>query len=190
MKEGLLQPPTDMPESPADEDIDTSQFEGGEASAEEQSMYEEMMEVLLGMVRGTRVKDTIVNKLETEQDNLGRAVGELAHQLIVRVVTEVEKAGNTVPSAVLMEVGEELITELVELAAENGLVDDNDDEALGTIIDGAIDVTASKFGNEMRETGKTMPSQLQENASALDATFAKKPMAQAVQEGNGLMQRG
>jgi hypothetical protein len=79
------------------------------------------------------------------------------------IVTEekLENNGVGISDATRFEAGEDLVTELVQVAVLMGLIPD-EDEPIGIAITGAIDVFASAYGKRMKDEGKMSAVQLEQ----------------------------
>lgn len=183
MREGLMARPQ---EGPAMATADGAPIGEGEASPEEQAQYDTVMQLALKMLHSKQTRDAVFAQLKGGADDIGPAIGEMAYQIFSVIDQTMQKKGAPLSDAVRMEAAEDIIAELVQMAVLAKLVPD-DEEAIGVVMTQAIDVAASRYGNDARESGAVDPNvlrgALQELSVAAQQTFAKKPMAQAIQGG-------
>ena len=177
MKEGLMQPPQGQaaqpPQAaqpapapgeveidlPVEETLDLENPQ--EASADEQKAYDEMMGQFFGLIHSGKMKKQVVEKLKQGEDNIGKAIGQLATSMFIVTEEKMENKGIAVTDAVRMEAGEDLVAELVQVAVLKGMIPD-EDEPIGLAITSAIDVFASAYGKQMRDDGKMSTQQLEQ----------------------------
>lgn len=168
MRQGLMQPPagqTPVEAGPAAEQLpeEAAEDQGGpeeSATPEEQAQYDDLMGTLFGLIHGEKTRSKVLDRLKAGKDNIGQSVGEMSMTLFEGVESNIEKQGGTIPDSVKMEVGEDLVAELVQMAVLAKLVPD-EDEAIGQTMNAAIDVFASAYGNARREAGKVDPAAMQ-----------------------------
>lgn len=201
MRQGLLQPPTGeaAPEQesnpaewavPPDAEAKTGELPepGEQASAMEQAQYDELMSTFMGSLHSEQMRDKVLERLRTA-DNVSLVVGEMASQIFAAAEQQITQQGGRIEDAVRMEAGEDLILEIVQIAVVAGIVPD-DEGAIGTVMAGAVDVLASRMGNEMREAGQVDPQKMKAELPGLQEGLTQmfgggqKPMAGAVRNAN------
>ena len=179
MKEGLLQPPQGQtagpapqaegaaPAAPAGGDVEMPKEEvldlenPGEASKEEQAAYDAMMSEFFGLIHSKKMKKKVGDKLKEGKENPGKTIGQLATTMFIVTEEKLEDKGVGISDATRFEAGEDLVTELVQVAVLMGLIPD-EEEPIGIAITAAIDVFASAYGKRMKEENKMSANQLEQ----------------------------
>jgi len=161
MKQGLMQPPTQpMAEgqtpAPQAQVGSGGYLEGGEASPQEQKQYDSLMETFFGMLHSKETRDATVERLKQGADDMGMTIGNMALTLFTSVEDQLTKNGRQIGDSVKLEVGQDLILELVQIAGAAKLLPD-DEDAIGQVTADAIDVMASRYGKTQRRDGKYDP---------------------------------
>ena len=158
---------TDGDESGAGENVEQSA--GTEqASPQEEAQAEALMQPVMNLLHGKGAQATL-EKLKAGKADLPGAIGMMAAQMMIAVEQAVGKGGGKVEDSVKMEVGQEIVVDLVEIAAAAGLIGD-DDESKGALFKpammnaiGAYGDMAAKAGLIDRGAAKQMLSQLVQN---------------------------
>jgi hypothetical protein len=190
MKEGLLQPPQGQSAGPAPQAEGAAppdaapapQAEGAapaggddempkeevlnlenpdEASKEEQDAYDAMMGEFFGLIHSKKMKKKVGDKLKEGKENISKTIGQLSTTMFIVTEEKLENNGVGISDATRFEAGEDLVTELVQVAVLMGLIPD-EDEPIGIAITGAIDVFASAYGKRMKDEGKMSAVQLEQ----------------------------
>jgi hypothetical protein len=185
MKEGLLQPPQGQSagpapqaegaapapqaeaaapaggdvEMPADETLNLENPD--QATEEEQDAYDAMMGEFFGLIHSKKMKKKIGDKLKEGKDNPGKTIGQLATTMFIVTEEKMENKGVGLSDATRFEAGEDLVTELVQVAVLMGVIPD-EDEPIGLAITAAIDVFASAYGKRMKDEGRMSANQLEQ----------------------------
>jgi hypothetical protein len=161
MRKGLLQPPTEapMPDGPMAAQpgapveapqVDENGLEA--ATPEEQKQYDELMSAFFELLHTGKMKDQTVERLKAGADDIAQTIGNIALAIFSSIEGKIEKDGGSIADSVRLEAGEDLVSELVEMAVLMKLVED-DEDAIGVAMTGAIDVFASRYGSTRREAG-------------------------------------
>jgi hypothetical protein len=207
MREGLLQPPKSaMPAEPQSESLpeeavddtegdefeDDGYFAGGEASEREQAQYDELMGTVNGLLHAPNRREATLKRLTVGKRNIGKAVGDMALDIMLYLEAQTSKEGGKIEESVRLEVGQDLLAEIIETAVAASIIPD-DDATLEQVMSQALEVLASKYGNVMREKGYINPEAAQKHYVDLkngieDDMASANPkylkLRSAVQEGN------
>lgn len=195
MRQGLMTPPQGQqgqPQMPPGEepeemtdDTPDEYLSGGQASEKEQRQYDSLMESFFGLIHSKETRDAVLKRLEAGAQNMGQTIGDMSYKLFTSVEGKVMQKGGQMTDAVRLQAGEDLVMELVQVAVAAKLMPD-DEDSIGQVVANAIDVFASQYGNDMRESGRLDPQQaegsLQELAGRAQQVFAEDPMAAGVRQ--------
>ena len=118
--------------------IDDGDDVGSEtATPEEESQMEALIEPVIGLIHGEGTSSKVVEMLKNGANNLADTIGALASQMLTVLQGEVEKQGRSIDDSVLMQAGELVVMELIEVAQAIGLAPE-DDESIGKLFEAAI----------------------------------------------------
>lgn len=204
MRQGLMTPPAEpaaqppMPGPQAGPPPQGNQapdpatyFDGGEASPEEQAQYEKVMGVVMKLVHGKKTHDALVKRLENAPpEKIDQEIGDMALTIFTQAEDRMRKKGAEITDSVKLEIGEELLAELIDMAVMVGKVPD-DSEAVGITLAGALDVFASRYGQHVKNRGGYDSQQgqmhLAELVNVADHEFPMREMAQQVAQASQQM---
>jgi hypothetical protein len=195
MKEGLLQPPQGQSAGPAPQAEGAAppdaapapQAEGAapaggddempkeevlnlenpdEASKEEQDAYDAMMGEFFGLIHSKKMKKKVGDKLKEGKENISKTIGQLSTTMFIVTEEKLENNGVGISDATRFEAGEDLVTELVQVAVLMGLIPDEDEPiGIGKMsavqleqVKGDMPVLAEQ-ANGMFNNSDDMPSQ-------------------------------
>lgn len=118
--------------------IDDGDDVGSEAATpEEEAQMEALIEPAMGLIHGEGTSSKVVEALKKGAQNLADTIGYLASQMLVVLQGEIEKQGKAVDDAVMMQAGELVVMELIEVAQAIGLAPE-DEEGVGKLFEAAI----------------------------------------------------
>lgn len=162
-KNGLMAPARDE----SGEGIEQSAV-SEQASPQEEAQTEALLQPVMDLLHGKGAATTLA-KLKAGKERLAETIGMIAAQMIMQIDRAVGQQGGKVEDSVKMEVGQEIVIDLVEIAAAAGLVGD-DDESKGALFKesmmnaiGAYGDLAAKAGLIDRDQAKQMLGQLTQN---------------------------
>lgn len=99
---------------------------------EEQRMYDAVMMQARGILFGKADDDQgfriVLDKLRKGKQAIGETIGHTAAMVLMSVKKGVEKQGREVPGDILFHAGEEIIDDLLEIAAADKLMKETDTE--------------------------------------------------------------
>lgn len=199
MRQGLLQPPkAALPEDESTEATDNAAEESAEtggaeqASPQEQKQYDELMGTFYGLIHSGDTKAKVIEQLKSAGPDIGRVIGEMSMAMFSATEGQIEKKGGSIPDSVRMEAGQDLVTELVQMAVLLKVVPD-DEDAIGKTISAAIDVFGSAYGNARRDAGAVDPQAMQGDLETLKGAAQQEfggpqsPMAAGVKDAGAKM---
>lgn len=200
MRDGLMKPPTQSatkpPEEPMEDEYVDSQepdeeLSGGEASPREQRLYDVMMEALTKMIHGKKSSKTVADQLKSGgTEMLDQTIAQMALTMFTAVERKIEQAGQELTDSVRLEVATDLLAELIELAVVLKLIPD-EEQAVGQVMGGALDIMVSQYANQRRSEGKVDVAEAEASYNKLSGRAAKMfgadPMAAAVAGASGQM---
>ncbi len=131
---------TEEASQPSEQDgwIDDGDDVGSEAATpEEEAQMEALIEPAMGLIHGEGTSSKVVEALKKGAQNLADTIGYLASQMLVVLQGEIEKQGKAVDDAVMMQAGELVVMELIEVAQAIGLAPE-DEEGVGKLFEDSI----------------------------------------------------
>lgn len=191
MREGLLQPPASAADAPTESgfeesdvspDMMDSPLVQGEASPEEQELYNRIMDAALVLIHEDAMSEKITSAFsKVGPESLARTIGEMALTVYTVIEAKLSEQGIQVPDAVRMEAGEDIIFEFVQVAVAMKLIDESD-ESLERVTVEAIQTAFAGYGDQLKEQGRVSAEDLAVNTQRLDQAMATrpKPLAEAV----------
>ena len=118
--------------------IDDGDDVGSEAATpEEEAQMQALIEPAMGLIHGEGTSPKVVEALKKGAQNLADTIGYLASQMLVVLQGEIEKQGKTVDDAVMMQAGELVVMELIEVAQAIGLAPE-DEAGVGKLFEDSI----------------------------------------------------
>ncbi len=134
----LLKRPEESAMPQAGQWIEGEDDAGSEAATpEEEAQMQALMEPILGLIHGPDTSKNVVAMLKSGAQELGDTIGGLASQMLSVLQTEIEQQSKAIDDAVLMQAGEMIVMELIEVAQAAGLVGE-DEESVGQLFESAI----------------------------------------------------
>jgi hypothetical protein len=92
-------------------------------SPEEQQQYDMTMTLCLKQIYGDKQRlAVIIQKLAQGKEDLGKTVGHTAAMLLISVQRTIEKKKGKISDDVLFAVGQDVVAEIAQLAAEAGII--------------------------------------------------------------------
>ena len=147
--------------------------DGEQASPEEQDQYEKMITNAMSTLHGEQ-SDLILEKLAQDGDP-EQAVGDVVVSLIVKLYESAEEAGQPLSDAVILNGGEEILNEVVNLGMIAGVWGDIDEDEGETIQQEAMLIVMDKFGRYLEQQGRFNPEELDQGVqSANSGAFDSK----------------
>lgn len=148
------------------------------ATADEQKMYDALVEPMLGIVHGEKTAQKMVDALKS-----GLSIADLTYQVGMVVVGEIEKQGKRVPDDILQMAAEDVVEDLVEIAVSIGIVPDDQEAIEQAYIDGLMGAI-DKYGAKARQEGKITAESGAKHIDEMTALggFSKNKTASAVQQ--------
>jgi hypothetical protein len=110
------EPPVEQPEEGEEQ---------SNASPEEQEQYDMVMTAALSMIYGDQSLPTVVEKLASDKEELGKAIGHTAAMILMSIKGGVERQGREVSGDILFNAGQEVVSELIEVAISSKLMDES-----------------------------------------------------------------
>lgn len=118
--------------------IDDGDDVGSEAATpEEEAQMAALIEPAMGLIHGEGTSPKVVEALKKGAQNLADTIGYLASQMLVVLQGEIEKQGKAVDDAVMMQAGELVVMELIEVAQAIGLAPE-DEAGVGKLFEDSI----------------------------------------------------
>lgn len=118
--------------------IDDGDDVGSEmATPEEEAQMQALIEPAMGLIHGDGTSPKVVEALKKGAKNLADTIGYLASQMLVVLQGEIEKQGKTIDDAVMMQAGELVVMELIEVAQAIGLAPE-DEAGVGKLFEDSI----------------------------------------------------
>lgn len=176
--EGGYPDPMDDPLSPE------SYLDGGKASIEEQTQYEEVTGLAMHVLHGKQLREKFLSQIEKANGaKVPKVLGQIAFIAFTKAEAKYRADGKDMFDSVKMEVAEDLLAELVTMAMTMGKVGDTENDA-GIAFTGALDIFAAAYGNQTRERGNYSIEKGQKSLAELlqvaDRRFPLKKTAASV----------
>ena len=115
--EGLMSPTSNAP-------VDNGMMQS--ASPQEEAQVGALMKPVIDMLHGKGAEATL-QKIKAGREDLGGTIGVIAAGMIIQIEQSVGQQKGKVEDSVKFEVGQEIVVDLVEIAAAAGLIGDDDD---------------------------------------------------------------
>jgi len=158
--------PAESPEKMGAPDVpmgaEQDQEDAPNVSPEEQKIYDTVMAMALNMMYGKGATDTIMQKLGAGKDNIAGTIGHTAAMIMRSVTATAEKKGKTIPDDVIFAAGQEVVSDLVQLAVNGRLMKA---EAFDSVAEAAFTEGLRIWGKQMQDSGKLTP-EIQQQAQA------------------------
>jgi hypothetical protein len=169
----LLNKAAGMPDKdaaqPSEQDgwIDDGDDVGSEAATpEEEAQMQALIEPVIGLIHGEGTGKKVVEMLKNGAQNLADAIGSLASQMLSVLQGEIEKQGKNIDDAVVMQAGELIVTELIDVAQAIGLVGE-DEESVGKLFEESILAGLQAHGKAMGAKNGVTPDQARQQLDGL-----------------------
>lgn len=147
--------------------IDDGDDVGSEAATpEEEAQMAALIEPAMGLIHGEATGPKVVEALKKGAQNLADTIGYLASQMLVVLQGEIEKQGKAVDDAVMMQAGELVVMELIEVAQAIGLAPD-DEESVGKLFEDSILAGLQEHGRVTGAKQGTTPEQARQQLDGL-----------------------
>jgi hypothetical protein len=147
--------------------IDDGDDVGSEAATpEEEAQMAALIEPAMGLIHGEATSPKVVEALKKGAQNLADTIGYLASQMLVVLQGEIEKQGKAVDDAVMMQAGELVVMELIEVAQAIGLAPD-DEESVGKLFEDSILAGLQEHGRVTGAKQGTTPEQARQQLDGL-----------------------
>lgn len=159
-RKGLMQPETPvedmeepMPgaEEGAGEELGEGELDGEAASPAEEQQLEALLGPVMDLVHGNGAKATL-EKLKAGREDLAGTIGEMVAQMLISVEQKVAKGGGKIADSVKVEVGQEVIVDLIEICAAAGLVEETE-EAKGALLKESMLNALGAYGDMAAQAG-------------------------------------
>lgn len=138
-----------------------------QASPQEEAQVEALIQPVTDLLHGKGAQVTLA-KLKAGKADLASTIGMMAAQMMIAVEQSVGKGGGKIEDSVKMEVGQEIVIDLIEIAAAAGLVGD-DDDSKGELFKSAMMNAIGAYGDMAAKAG------------LIDRNQAKQLLGQMVQ---------
>jgi hypothetical protein len=161
----LLQRPAPQEEQAAWID-DGDDVGSEEATPEEEAQMEALLGPVMGLIHGPNTSKQVVQMLKSGAQDLADTIGKLASQMLSVLQSEVEKQGRAIDDAVLMQAGELIVTELIDVAQAAGLAPE-DEESVGKLFEAAILAGLQAHGKAMGDKNGIAPDQARQQLEGL-----------------------
>lgn len=150
---GLMQPtaPEEQAEDPQALEGAEEMEDGEAASPGEEQQLEALLGPVMDLVHGGGAKATL-EKLKAGRNDLAGAIGEMVAQMLISVEQKVTKGGGKIADSVKVEVGQEVIVDLIEICAAAGLVEETE-EAKGALLKESMLNALGAYGDMAAQAG-------------------------------------
>lgn len=125
-----MQPQQTPVEQPAQTDVAPTDQGSSNVSPEEQKQYDIVMTAARGILFGEATFKTVMDKLSGGKDEMGKTIGHTAAMVITSIKGGIEKQGRSVPEDILFHAGEEVVSDLIEMAVAAKLMQESEAEAV------------------------------------------------------------
>jgi len=147
--------------------IDDGDDVGSEAATpEEEAQMEALIEPAMGLIHGEGTSSKVVEALKKGAQNLADTIGYLASQMLVVLQGEIEKQGKAVDDAVMMQAGELVVMELIEVAQAIGLAPE-DEAGAGKLFEESILAGLQEHGRVTGAKQGVAPEQARQTLDGL-----------------------
>lgn len=147
--------------------IDDGDDVGSEAATqEEEAQMEALIEPAMGLIHGEGTSKKVVEMLKNGAQNLADTIGSLASQMLTVLQGEIEKQGKAIDDSVVMQAGELIVTELIEVAQAIGLAPE-DEAGVGKLFEEAILAGLQAHGKAMGTKNGVTPDQARQQLDGL-----------------------
>lgn len=157
-----------------------------QASETENAQYEALLRPVIDLLHGSGAEKTLA-KLKAGKARLADTIGEMAAHIIFSVEQQIRKGGGKIEDAVKIEIGKEIVQDLVEVAAAAALVEETD-EAMGALFEEAMLNAIGMYGDLAAKAGYVdrgaAKQQLGQMVQGNDSPIAKN-VAAMLQQGGG-----
>jgi len=133
-------------------------------SPEEQAQYDTTMTMLLHAIYGKEAFPQILAKLGSGRDNPAHIIGHTAAMLIRSVSGGVKEQGKQIPDDILFAVGQEVVSELIEIAIGSDIIKKEEAQKVG---EAAFYEGLKTYGQAMQDAGEITPEMTQQAAQDL-----------------------
>lgn len=153
---GLMAPPQEemAPEAaPAAPAPGASPVEAGteQATPAEEAQVEALMQPMMDAIHG-KGSDATLAKLKAGRKDLPGTIGEMAAHMMIGIEQRIAKDGGKIEDSVKVEVGQEIVIDLIEIAAAANLIEDAD-EAKGELFKEAMLNAIGAYGDLAAQAG-------------------------------------
>lgn len=166
---GLLQRAAGNPNQASSPDnwIDDGDDVGSEnATPEEEAQMAALIEPVMGLIHGQGTSAKVVEALKKGAKTLPDTIGYLASQMLSVLQNEIEKSGRAIDDAVLMQAGELVVTELIEVAQAIGLAPE-DEDGVGKLFEASILAGLQEHGRITANRNGIAPEQARSSLNSL-----------------------
>lgn len=156
-------------QAPAEQEswIDDGDDVGSEAATpEEEAQMTALIEPAMGLIHGEGTSPKVVEALKKGAQNLADTIGYLASQMLVVLQGEIEKQGKTIDDAVMMQAGELVVMELIEVAQAIGLAPE-DEAGVGKLFEDSILAGLQEHGRVTGAKRGVAPEQARQQLDGL-----------------------
>lgn len=173
--QGLMAPAQGQDEQENEQGPEGMDEQGGQgeeapveaATPQEEAQFNALMQPVTDALHGKGSQATL-DRLKAGAKDLAGTIGEMAAQMIMSVEQKILKGGGKIEDAIKLQVGQEIVIDLIEIAEAAGLVDETD-EAKGALFKSAMLNAIGAYGDMAAKAG------------LIDRGQAKQMLAQMVQ---------